>query len=67
MTDEVDEVREQLTNAEIHFLKEQIADQKALKRTAGRLQKYGLWLAAGIGGYVLLGEQLPDLIKKWLS
>ena len=63
MTDE--ELR--LTREEIAFLKEQVADQKALKRTWGRMKKYLVFLGTLVGAYALLGEQLPEIIKKWLN
>lgn len=58
---------EKLTSEEIAFTKSQYADQMALKRTGARLQKYVIWVGSIVAGYILLGESLPELIKKWLG
>ena len=63
----MDDDQYNLTPEDKKFLKEQIADQRALKRTLGRLQKYVLWIGAAIGGYAILGEKLPELLKKWIG
>jgi hypothetical protein len=67
MSNELGKEEQKLTQEEIRFIKEDIADRIALTRTLGRIQKYALWVGAAIGAYAILGEKLPELIKKWLG
>lgn len=65
MTDE--NKTQTLTQDEIKILKEDIANRKAFERVWGRIKVYLGFAAAIVGGWVLLGEQIPAMIKAYLG